>query len=161
MSSFVIDKKEYIKASGLISGLSEALGLWLYSYKVNRNMTPEDLHKQFTEFFNMNCLSFQEQYREDEAYTDSNEYRAEFEEYKRRGYSIGVTEENLKQTIAELRSFFNSCIYQTEKESYMFAMQMFFDNVLNQLIPYLIPGIQTESWGTLEIPEARTITRIL
>lgn len=160
MSSFVIGKKEYIKASGFISGLQEALGLWLYSYKVNRNMTPEDLHKQFTEFFEMNCLSFQEQYRESEVYTDNADYMDEFNEYKRRGYSIGVTSENLKESIAELRSFFHSCIYQTEKESYMFAMQMFFNNVLDQLMTYLLTGIETESWGTLEIPNARQVTRL-
>lgn len=151
MSSFVVAKKEYIKAGGYCAGLSEALGLWVFDYRTYRNMTSADYYEKFTEFYTMNALSVQEQYNDAEPCTNSQTYEKEFEQYRKLGKRAGITRENLKEQVAELAQFFNGCQYQTEKESYMFQMQMFFDHFIAQLIKYLVPGYEAESWGTLEL----------
>lgn len=45
MSSFVIEKKEYVKAAGLVAGIAESKEIWFYSYKVQRNRKAEDYYK--------------------------------------------------------------------------------------------------------------------
>ena len=157
MSSFIIDKEEYIKAAGLVAGLSKSLGLWLYSFEHNRNMTAQDLHEKFTECFEMNALSFQEQYHENEVYTDGNDYKPVFDLYYKYGYSIGVSREGLKETIIELMQFFEGSKYQVEKEAYFFKMDMFYNDILSKLLKYMLPGYEPNSWSKIEIQKPKSI----
>ncbi len=162
MSSYVIGKQEYIKAAGLISGLAEGLELWVYSFENGRNMIPDDYYEKFSEIYTMNALSVQEQYRDKSPETDSNDYRKDFEIYRKSGYSIAVTREGLKEAIAEIYSFFSSISYQIEKEAYMFKADMFLNRVLIKLMKELWKGYEPESWGTLEnCLTKRTVTRIM
>ena len=40
MSSFVIEKREYVKAAGAVAGIASASHhFWVYDYRMNRNMT--------------------------------------------------------------------------------------------------------------------------
>ncbi len=164
MSSFIISKEEYIKAAGLVAGLSETGGtrrhtLWIYDYETRRNSTPEDYHRKFSEFYTMNALSVIEQYHGDEVGADGhdmNTYMDTFKKYQKIGKSAGITKENLKEIILELNSFFRSAMYQTENEVYNTKMQYFFNDIISQLFVFLFPGYETKSWGSLEIPEQRT-----
>lgn len=161
MSSFTIAKVEYIKAAGLVSGLAETLGgridrIWIYDYETGRNSTAEDYYRKFEGFYKMNALSVLEQYHGDEVgapSTDSNDYMKEFKEYQKIGKSIGYTRENLKEVVLELRHFFHSAIYQTEKEAYATNMRYFFNMILDQLIPYVLPGYEPQSWGDFQVPK--------
>lgn len=154
MSSFTIAKKEYIKAAGLVAGIAEAYNrgphnFWIYNYETGRNSTPEDYYKAFEKFYNMNALSVAEQY--DEApETDTEDYKTDFNLYRNKGHQAITDPGNLKKYMMELRNFFHSAIYQTEKDSYMWQMQLYFDRILDQLIGVIFPG-DWESWGTLEI----------
>ena len=131
MSSFTISKSDYIKAAGIVAGIAEASGrdngcrqVWLYDYETGRNSTPE---------------------------LDSGEYKAEFKAALQTGKKLYFEQgEKLKNAIMELRQFFNSAIYQTEKQAYMFKMQMFFNQILSQLMVYLWT-YEPESWGDLKI----------
>ena len=159
MSSYTIDKKEYIKAAGIVAGIAEASGrgagtrqLWLYDYETRRNSTPEDYYRRFAECFTMNALSVAEQYHDREPYTDSNEYRAEFKKAMQTGARLYMMQgDKLKRAIMELHRFFASAIYQTEKYEYMFKMQFYFHNIESQLMTYLYNAGDLQSWGTLEI----------
>lgn len=158
MSSFTISKSDYIKAAGIVAGIAEASGrgngcrqVWLYDYETGRNSTPEDYYRRFTECFEMNALSVQEQYHDSTPELDSGEYKAEFKAALQTGKRLYFEQgEKLKNAIMELRQFFNSAIYQTEKQAYMFKMQMFFNQILSQLMVYLWT-YEPESWGDLKI----------
>lgn len=162
MSSFVIKKSEYMKAAGLVSGLAQELKLWLYDYETQRNSTPEDYRRKFEECFTMNCLSVQEQYRENEPWTDSNAYKAEFEQFQKLGKQLVYNGgESLTNAIRELQSFLDSALYQTEKEAYMYKMEMFFNNIICQLYKKA-SHYEAQSWSQLKItPPSNTYSRII
>lgn len=149
MSSFVIGKNEYIKAAGLVAGLAKGLDLWFFDIAKGKRFDDDTFYTKFVECFEMNALSVQEQYRESSPYTDSNEYRKEFEEYKNSGYYMAVSKEGIKNAIMELKQFFDGCIYQTEKEAYMYKMQMLFNDILVKLMPQL-HKVECTSWRTLD-----------
>lgn len=151
MSSFVIDKSEYIKAAGLINGIAahKRDGIFIYDYEKRRRMSEQDIMEKFVECFTMNALSVQIQYHEPEAWTDDGEYLKEYKEAKTRGlmeYAHG----NGKNIMLQLRDFFRSAIYQTEYEPYMWKMKIFFSAVLDEVIDIVFPH-EVKSWGSIEI----------
>ena len=154
MSSFTIAKKEYIKAAGLVAGIAETINrgshnFWLYDYESNRNSTAEDYYNHFAKFYEMNAIAVQEQYRDTAPNTDANDYKTEFEEYRQKGQQYAMKSE-FKRPMMELRAFFHSAIYQTEKDAYMWQMQLYFNRILDALIGFAIPW-EAESWGDLAI----------
>ena len=152
MSSFVIGKEEYIKAAGVIAGIADVKNIWLYDYSQNRNSTPEDYYRRFTECFEMNMLSVQEQYDENVPESDSNEYMETFKAYMQKGKNAAMYPEKLKNIIMDLWQFFRSAQYQTEKEAYYFKMQMYFNSILVALMPYL-HSHESECWGEFDIDD--------
>jgi len=152
MSSYVIAKSEYMKAAGLVTGLSEELRhFWMYDIETQRNSTAEDFKRHFTEFFTMNALSVQEQYNDPEAYTDTNEYNKEFSEYRKLGKQLVYNDgKALTDAISELSAFFSSAMYQTEYEPYMYKMQMYFNSLIVELWDKAYHH-ETESWSELKI----------
>lgn len=158
MSSFVISKEAYIKAAGIVAGISEASNrsaagrhVWLYDYESGRNANAEDYYRHFTECFEMNALSVQEQYKDHDLETDSAEYKATFKKAIAVGRALFYTGgEKLKNAIMELRQFFEGAIYQTEKPEYMFKMQFYFNGISAQLMQFLCYH-EPESWGDLAI----------
>ncbi len=160
MSSFTIDKREYIKAAGIVAGIAQASArgtgrgqMWIYDYETRRNSTPEDYHRVFTECYEMNAISVAEQYHDRTPETDSNEYKPEFKAAIKAGEKLYMLKgEKLKNAIMELRHFFGSAIYQTEKYEYMFKMQFYFFKIEDQLMRYLYTAPEDlKSWGSLKI----------
>ena len=158
MSSFVIGKEEYIKAAGIVAGIKDIHNdIWMYDYELGRNMTADDYYNKFVECYDMNAISVYEQYKprhDDEILcTDSRDYKATFKAYRAKGKAYALRPDALKMAIMELRQFFSSAIYQTEKESYMFKMQMFFNSLLVQLMPYLyrVNRDDIQSWGSFDV----------
>ena len=157
MSSFVIGKEAYIKAAGIIAGISEASNrgngshIWLYDYESGRNANAEDYYKRFVECYEMNALSVQEQYKDHDLESDNSKYMTTFKKAVAAGRALYYNGgEKLKKAIMELRHFFESAIYQTEKPEYMFKMQFYFNNISAQLMQFLYI-CEPESWGNLEI----------
>jgi len=155
MSSYIISKQEYMKAAGLVTGLSEELRhFWLYDYETRRNSTAEDYKRKFTECYEMNVISVKEQYHGDEVGADArdqNEYKQDFETYRKLGKQLCYNDgQPLINAIHELNAFFGSCLYQTEYDPYMFKMQMFFNQIITELFK-TSSHYETQSWSTLEI----------
>lgn len=152
MSSFVIGKDSYIRAAGVVAALAENKKLWVYDYSVGHNMEKADYYRRFSECYTMNALSVMEQYNDDEMETapeTDKECSAIFETAYRKTKSglIGFSASfDLKQVISNLLHFFQSAMYQTEKEAYYFKMQMFFNQLTAALTEkYLLPD--SECWG--------------
>ena len=160
MSSFVISKEDYITAAGVIAGIIEGTKnnrneVYLYNYEIGRRMTDEDLHKAFTECFEMNALNVYEYYKprhpKDELYTDSNEYREMFKFAKNVGYVSIKQPAELRRIIYNLRDFFQSAAYQTaENEAYFWKMTTFFNRITVALMGLLYPH-ECECWGQMKL----------
>ena len=149
MSSFVIDKQEYVKAAGLVSGIVEDKKVWLYDYEANRKSEPADFYKRFVNCYEMNALSVMEQYEDNEPETDSNKYTDVFKAYVAKGKTIATRPQKLTELILDLRQFFEGAKYQTEKEAYYFKMCMYFNAILAAFMP-LLSSYKSDCWGSID-----------
>ena len=151
MSSFVVNKSEYIKAAGIVAGIAAARSLWIWDYEKHRNMMPEDYHRVFSECYTMNALSVQEQYHDTEPATDSRDYMALFKEYMQKAKAATMRPDRLRENILDLHSFFGCAEYQTEKEPYYFKMLMFFNRINAAMLPLMAPPREVDGWHELTL----------
>ena len=88
MSSFVIDKQEYIKAGGFFAGLAEQLNYYrepvIYWWDSTKGdlLDAEDYYKAFASLYEMNARSVMLQYGDRRAESDEADYRDDFEHYR-------------------------------------------------------------------------------
>lgn len=157
MSSFVVNKEEYIKAAGIVAGIAEAKNggsldrFWIYDYERGHNMTAADYYDRFAECYTMNALSVQEQYHDDMPERDDCDYMDTFTSYKDKAKRLIMQPEKLKNIILDLHRFFRCAEYQTEKEAYFWKMTTFFNRITNQLLPLMAPAREECGWGSLEL----------
>ncbi len=88
MSSFTINKKEYIQAGGFFAGLADQLTYnrepviyWWDSAKGDL-LDAEDYYKAFASLYEMNSRSVMLQYGNRRAESDDADYREDFEHYR-------------------------------------------------------------------------------
>lgn len=152
MSSFVISKKEYVKAAGLVAGLAKAYNIWFYDFQEGRNSNADDYRRRFIECYQLNAESVQKQYNDPEPEKDPGKYQALFAEYYNKGLNSELTYGQAEKVTAELLHFFRSVLYQVEDQFSSFAIGSYF----NQLTALLCEAVFTskyapESWGSIEI----------
>lgn len=113
MSSFIIDKVEYIKAAGLMYGIEDA--------KVHKHdYFLSHVRYYFCNCYALNVKSVNLQYGDNNA-VDDREYMDVFEEYKAKGRRIANCEgcgdvKNLGALRKRLTKFFECVLYQIEDE---------------------------------------------
>lgn len=159
MSSFVVSKEEYIKAAGMVAGIAEAKGnnygvsdrFWIYDYVTGRNMTPEDYYRNFVECYDMNALSVQEQYHDNDRGRDDNEYLDTLNEYRAKAKRKAISPDALQDMILNLHGFFRCAEYQTENKGYYWKMITFFNRINEALLPLMAPARSVDGWGSLEL----------
>lgn len=88
MSSFVINKQEYIKAGGFFAGLADQLNYYrepvIYWWDSTKDglLDAEDYYKAFASLYEMNARSVMLQYGESRMQSDEADYRKDFEHYR-------------------------------------------------------------------------------
>lgn len=156
MSSYVISKREYVKAGGFVAGVATELQLWNYDFENNRNMVKEDYYKKFVKFYDMNAESVKEQYGDSERENDPCEYKDDFEAFYAKGKRLAIHKgsDDFHKTVRELSQFFDSACYQTEDEESNAAMRSFFDRLIVEMFEKM-RYMELESWGAFELPESK------
>lgn len=146
MSSFIINKKEYIKAAGLVCGVASC------SRYGGSPTFCANVKKQFEHIYKLNVYSWCEQYDEDIA-EDTCDYESVFNEYKALGRRICMGLES-KMSLDMLRhsliKFFGSITYQIENEdanmeaaSYLFVcVEMLYQDKTDDVDGF---------WGSIDI----------
>ena len=125
MSSWVIDRKEYIKCAGFIAGLQKTESrldksiLWLWNYKEMRLYTAEEIKNEFLKVFACNVKSVCDQYngwREMQLLKEpeSKEEKDLFKKYIAKGRELAYDKEKLLQAILKFSIFISCFDYQTE-----------------------------------------------
>lgn len=140
MSSYVVDKANYMKAAGAVYALvngtfDKSLYIPWYRERYEGKRLEEALKKAFTECFEMNALSVQEQYHDAEPWTDFNEYSDEFDEGRQLTYYIHSTEDKMT-AVTILQNFFYRVLYQVESVAYEAKMKAFFWQILDDVSGY-------------------------
>lgn len=122
MSSFVINKKEYMKVAGFIAGLqAEQRGSsWLYWYNLKEGhlYTDKEIIRVFYQLYMWNAISVMEQYEDTQMAENTDEINGEFDEYKKHAKRI-VDMGNwndLQKAMYKLANFASCYNYQTENE---------------------------------------------
>lgn len=140
MSSYVISKRDYIRAAGLLAGIAEFYNrtpyeLWLYDYEHRRNMTTPDYHEQFTRLFELNAESVAWQYGDEAPKKDDDRYDLDFKRYMQNGKRDAMRGPVCVMAwTKKLNAFFASALYQTEKPDCSREMETFFGRVIRALL---------------------------
>ena len=116
MSSFIIDKKEFVKCAGLVYG-AESKKRDPHRYFMDRVL------KEFIHVYNLNVLSVNEQYNEDTV-PEEGMFTEVFEEYARKGAHEWF--HNRQEFRFNLIQFFSSVLYQIENEDMSRAASAWF-----------------------------------
>lgn len=145
MSSFVINKSEYVKAAGLMYGIEA-------SKKSPHRYFLENVRKNFVKCYELNVDSVNEQYG-DESGKDCSDYDYEFTQYCKIGERIrcGVYD---RMTFQELRinlmQFFRSVLYQIENEEMSQFVSAFFFECTSKLFGSELYEVEGW-WGNIEL----------
>lgn len=153
MSSYIISKKDYVKAAGVVAGFKKnARNFWIYDYELRRNMTEDDIKDMFVECYELNCMSVIEQYRRNVPgadCNDQNDYEDVFREYKRLTEQA-ILQGKSREVLQELRFFFHSSLYQTENRAASDRMQIFYFRIIDQILDTIFSR-DCNSWGELDL----------
>lgn len=146
MSSFVVDKSEFMKAAGLMYGIEAAKGVKAHKWFLDH------VRERFVECYELNAQSVDEQYNEVSA-TDTESYDDVFKQYGQIGIEIGLGYSkrcDLKALRFKLWKFFNSVLYQTENEEANTRMASFFYTCLTKLFQNETLSVEGW-WGEVEL----------
>lgn len=147
MSSFVVEKIEFVKAAGLMYGFEESKReKHLYFLNV--------VKEKFLECWRNNIESVCEQYDDDESiYADDDNYDEVFEKYRKLGAKIfmGINAPMTRREFAfSMMSFFNSVLYQVENDDLHDKCAAFFFTCTKKLFEVEIRKVEGW-WGDIEI----------
>lgn len=171
MSSFVINKCEYVKAAGFCAAMLEMQNYYrepvirLWNRRENRVRNAEDTYKEFVRLYNINAAAVAEQYHEAEPAKDNAEYRREFNEAKektldlmRRGYTMGGMDDRqkLRRAVYMCLNFFSSARYQIDGDEFTKSALRILNKWYRGFYEVLrkVDGISDESvasWGSFDV----------
>ena len=122
MSSFIVDKREFIKAAGLMCGYEGAK-------RDSHGWFVENCRKEFEHLYALNVISVNKQYDEN-MMPDEKNYDDVFEAYRKEGalicmdgYGSGLIATKVKDVLDKrtfrrsMWNFFDSVIYQIEDDA--------------------------------------------
>jgi len=142
MSSFVVNKEDYIKFAGIISGICA---------NTQKSVCTKDIYSDMVRCYERNVASVNEQYNaNDEA--DNSEYKDVYDAWERMGvliYNASIIDKKAAtKTINELSEFISSCLYQIENEEMASAVSSNMHHYLNMAIESFCCE-NPHSWGEL------------
>lgn len=158
MSSFIIDKKEFIKAAGLMCGFEEAK-------RDPHKWFIDNVRKDFEHAYALNVASVREQYDDDEVVPDEEKYDEVFEAYRKMGKLIrtegytstnGIIFSKTKEVMDKptfrrsMFKFFNSVLYQVENDAANRAVAELFYRCLDKLYEDDLRSVNGW-WGEIEL----------
>lgn len=151
MSSFIVDKKEYVKAAGLMYGIEE-------SRRDNNRYFLDVCRKEFEHCYLLNVISVNQQY-DDHVVPDENRYDAEFEAMRKlarricESVTVGAPSPlTLPKLRLRLQHFFGSVLYQIDDEACSRAVSAWFYTCINNLYYSDIRAVDGW-WGSVDILE--------
>lgn len=144
MSSFTIQKVEYVKASAIMYA-------WEKSSRYPNKWFLDHVRENFCLCYVANNASVNEQYNINDAF-DMNKYDDVFEEYVRKTMAV-MNGDTKEMTPKELRGkmllFFDSIVYQIENDVYAEKVRSFLYGCTSKLFADEVPE-DVHWWGKIE-----------
>lgn len=153
MSSFVIDKKEFVKAAGIVSGIAYYAGdrFYMWDAEKNRKIEGNAIYEKFCECYVLNAESVAWQYDENPEIDDAP-YYDELAKAFWIGKRIASDNGKLAKMIAKLQAFFSSVRYQIEEPKAEERVTAFLNEVIAKLVGTLRYD-QDSNWGELDLDD--------
>ena len=149
MSSFILGKKEFVKAAGIMCGIEK-------SKRYKHQYFIDNVKRRFEECYELNVDSVNEQYGGHNMY-DNCAYQKTFDEYRAKGmriYNNMLDVDGVKVGVKWLRTrmlkFFNSVLYQIENEECADIVGHFFFVCMSKLSDGSCSDIEGW-WGEVEL----------
>lgn len=145
MSSYIIDKADYIKIGGILFGIEEA------KPRMERNDNfLKGLYQKMCDCHKYNVISYCEQYdiTDIENYLDERDFKYIFDEYAVKGKKWYKAQPI--QVLESVYRFFRSALYQTDNEEYADKMKAIFFDCLDIVVRKPKIG---DWWGSVNIPD--------
>lgn len=157
MSSFVVNKVNYVRAAGLMYGIEES----------KRDSNPrflDHIRKEFEHAYALNVVSVNEQY-ESHLMPDENSYDEDFEAYRKKGQDIWVNKSTglipnampWPQFRYMMMNFFGGVMYQIENDYADRAVSSFFYRCIVKLfeqeindVPHIWSEIDLDKCGKIQ-----------
>lgn len=158
MSSFIISKKEFVKAAGLMCGFEEAK-------RDSHKWFIDNVRKEFEHAYALNVASVNEQYNNSEM-PETEQYDEVFEVYRKKGALIqndgyasnnGIIFEKVegvmdkKKFCLSMFKFFRSVLYQIENEAAHRAVSAWFFTCLSHLYDSDLHSAAALWWGEIDM----------
>ena len=131
MSSFVIDKRDFVRVGAFVAGVAKATAddggsrhrLWIWNYDKHLPMKGTDFVDKFVECWKLNVDSVCKQYNDNpDKYRDDEEYDDDYIQYFKYGRMIADDNRKLMDAVWDIVHFASSVSYQIE------------DRVSNQIV---------------------------
>ena len=148
MSSFIVSKREFIKAAGLMCGYEGAK-------RDSHRWFVENCRKEFEHCYALNVISVNEQYG-DNCEPEEESYDDVFERYRKEGQRIyeGPALHEGVMSLSELRiklwCFFRSVLYQIENDACSRAVSEWFFTCTSKLYERELHAVEGW-WGEVEL----------
>lgn len=158
MSSFIISKKEFVKAAGLMCGFEEAK-------RDSDKWFIDNVRKEFEHAYALNVASVNEQYNDSEM-PETEQYNEVFEAYRKKGALIqndgyasndGIIFEKVEGVMDKKKfrlsmfHFFESVLYQIENDAASRIVAAWFFTCLSHLYDSDLHSAAAFWWGEIDM----------
>ena len=142
MSSFIIDKREYVRCAGMMHGI-------LDQFREADRMFKVELYDRMVEVYMCNVKSFNIQYDTNEEPED-DEYRDEYDMYRKKGYRLDVKE--TRRMFFNIIKFFRSADYQIEDDECLIKAESIFWDCTSVLVSNIFQSMGNDiTWGEFDV----------
>ena len=163
MSSFVIDKRSYVRVGAIVAGIAKATRgtnreLWLYDNVLGRNLKGTDFVDKFVECYKLNVDSVCKQYAhchdeycDPKTYEDNNDYDDDYIRYFKFGEGIADSTLDLMDVVWNLIYFSRSVNYQIEDPIDNQIVMEWFNLVIAKLTQIADLKDDRDMWGEFDL----------
>ena len=157
MSSFVIDKRSYVRVGALVAGIAQitrgtSREFAIYDYDKNQFMRGFDFVEKFVECYKLNVESVCKQYNDNpEIYKDEDDYDDDYVTYFKYGRLVVRDTMALMNVIWDITHFARSVNYQIEDTICNEVVMGFFNMVIAKLVALADFEDDRDQWGEFDL----------
>lgn len=142
MSSFIIDKSEYVRCAGMMHGI-------LDQFSEVDTMFKRELYDSMVNVYMHNLKSFNLQYGTNEK-PEKDGYMYEYDIYRKIG--SGLDADETRKMFFNIIKFFRSAHYQIEDDECLIKAESIFWNCTSVLVSNVFRGMGNDiTWGEFDV----------
>lgn len=163
MSSFVIDKRSYVRVGAIVAGIAKATRgtgkeLYIWNHDKQSVMKGLDFVDKFVECYKLNvesvCKQYahhKDEYSDPKTYEDNNDYDDDYIRYFKYGEKIADDTLLLMDTVWDIIHFSRSVNYQIEDPACNQVVMEWFNMIIAKLTAIADLKDERRQWGEFDL----------